>query len=202
MPINKLTDKSITPTFVTDKLGFTPLSESDVAQQINDLVDSAPQALDTLNELAAALGDDANFAHNVYASGNAVPLENGNVGVFLTGYDASDNKYVYYAEMTKDLSSVTVSASPLLTGVNHGDPGVAFYNGQYHMLVTAREASYGNWRVEHWVSDSINSGWSLVGNAINNEYNGNDSIWLEGASDSFVLFEEKGVLYASVAGTA
>jgi hypothetical protein len=65
MPINKLTDKSLTDTFVTDKLGFTPLSESDVQDQISDLVDSAPQALDTLNELAAALGDDANFASTV-----------------------------------------------------------------------------------------------------------------------------------------
>jgi len=33
-----------------------------VATAVSDLVDSAPAALDTLNELAAALGDDADFA--------------------------------------------------------------------------------------------------------------------------------------------
>ena len=32
---------------------------------VADLVDAAPNALDTLNELAAALGDDANFATTV-----------------------------------------------------------------------------------------------------------------------------------------
>lgn len=36
-----------------------------VTQSIDNLVDSAPAALDTLNELAAALGDDNNFASTV-----------------------------------------------------------------------------------------------------------------------------------------
>lgn len=41
------------------------LAESDVQALIADLVDSAPATLDTLNELAAALGDDENFASTV-----------------------------------------------------------------------------------------------------------------------------------------
>lgn len=36
-----------------------------IATAVADLVDSAPETLDTLNELAAALGDDANFATTV-----------------------------------------------------------------------------------------------------------------------------------------
>ena len=36
--------------------------------EVAALVSSAPGALDTLNELAAALGDDASFASNVTAS--------------------------------------------------------------------------------------------------------------------------------------
>lgn len=39
--------------------------ESWVSQQIANLVDSSPAALDTLNELAAALGDDPNFSTTV-----------------------------------------------------------------------------------------------------------------------------------------
>ena len=39
--------------------------DSIVDTQINNLIDSAPSALDTLNELAAALGDDASFATTV-----------------------------------------------------------------------------------------------------------------------------------------
>ena len=53
------------------KFTFTPASipslsgyatQSYVSTAISNLVDSAPATLDTLNELAAALGDDANFA--------------------------------------------------------------------------------------------------------------------------------------------
>jgi len=43
-------------------------TQSDVTAAINALVDSAPGTLDTLNELAAALGDDANFASTVTTS--------------------------------------------------------------------------------------------------------------------------------------
>ena len=40
-------------------------TETYVTTQINNLVDAAPGTLDTLNELAAALGDDANFSTTV-----------------------------------------------------------------------------------------------------------------------------------------
>lgn len=41
------------------------ITQSDVEQAISNLVDSAPEALDTLNELAEALGDNPNFATSV-----------------------------------------------------------------------------------------------------------------------------------------
>ena len=49
----------------------TPVNNTDAASKayvdtaVSNLIDSAPGALDTLNELAAALGDDANFATTV-----------------------------------------------------------------------------------------------------------------------------------------
>jgi hypothetical protein len=43
-------------------------TEAYVTTQITNLVDSAPSTLDTLNELAAALGDDPNFATTVATS--------------------------------------------------------------------------------------------------------------------------------------
>ena len=42
--------------------------QSYVTTQINTVLDGAPAALDTLNELAAALGDDANFATTITTS--------------------------------------------------------------------------------------------------------------------------------------
>lgn len=40
-------------------------TEAQVAAKVSALVDSAPETLDTLNELAAALGDDPNFATTI-----------------------------------------------------------------------------------------------------------------------------------------
>ena len=41
------------------------VTQSDIDTAISDLVDSSPATLDTLNELAAALGDDANFSTTI-----------------------------------------------------------------------------------------------------------------------------------------
>jgi hypothetical protein len=45
--------------------GFPLATESYVGTAISNLIDSAPGTLDTLNELAAALGDDANFSTSI-----------------------------------------------------------------------------------------------------------------------------------------
>ena len=62
---------------------FTPpdlssfATTSDVTSQINSLVDGAPGALNTLNELAEALGDNANFSTTVTNSlATKAPLNN------------------------------------------------------------------------------------------------------------------------------
>ena len=65
-----LTNKSITITGKTTSdllnAGGSTTSISDITTQVQAaIVDSAPETLDTLNELAAALGDDPNFATTV-----------------------------------------------------------------------------------------------------------------------------------------
>jgi len=51
-----------------------------VRTEVTNLVDSAPSALDTLNELAAALGDDANFSTTVTNSiATKLPLAGGTI---------------------------------------------------------------------------------------------------------------------------
>jgi len=53
-----------------DLSGYSTTAEmnSAITAEVANVVDAAPAALDTLNELAAALGDDANFASTVTAS--------------------------------------------------------------------------------------------------------------------------------------
>ena len=63
---------------------------SQVSSAISSLVDSAPETLNTLNELAAALGDDPNFAttitNNIAKKANASDLENYATKTALTSH--------------------------------------------------------------------------------------------------------------------
>lgn len=66
--------------------GFPLSTASDVAASLATLVDSAPATLNTLNELAAALGDDANYATTTTAAIGlkapiASPTFTGNIGM-------------------------------------------------------------------------------------------------------------------------
>lgn len=51
---------------LTNDSGFSTVSYVDTA--VSNLIDSSPAALNTLNELAAAMGDDANFAGTITTS--------------------------------------------------------------------------------------------------------------------------------------
>ena len=98
----------IVATATTSLQSYADTAESDAVSTANaytdaavaNLLDSAPGALDTLNELAAALGDDANFAStvtnniatakseaNTYTDGQIAALDFNNVdgGIAVTG---------------------------------------------------------------------------------------------------------------------
>ena len=125
-------------------------TESYVGTQIANLVDSSPSALNTLNELAAALGDDANFSTTVTNSialkaPLASPSFTGNVGIGVTTpveklhiRDASTDADVYIkiANDSRDwfmgvlgsnsdiLSFKTHDASNLLNITSAGNVGI------------------------------------------------------------------------------
>lgn len=69
-PVTTVSDGSVTSAklatgAIEAKLGYTPVSPTQLSNEVAALVDSAPTALNTLNELAAALGDDANYATTI-----------------------------------------------------------------------------------------------------------------------------------------
>lgn len=71
-----------------------------VDTEISDLIDGSPTALDTLNELAAALGDDANFSTTITtALGNRLRIDVSNQGLTST-------------EKTNALTNLGISSSP------------------------------------------------------------------------------------------
>ena len=64
-------------------------TEAYVTTQVNNLVDAAPGALDTLNELAAALGDDANFSTTITNS-LATKADTSSLATVATSGDYND----------------------------------------------------------------------------------------------------------------
>ena len=69
-PVTTVSDGAITSAKFADgaietKLGYTPVSPTLLTTTVNNLINAAPGALDTLGELAAALGNDANYATTI-----------------------------------------------------------------------------------------------------------------------------------------
>jgi hypothetical protein len=69
-PITTVNDGAITAAklatgAIESKLGYTPVSPTQLTTEVNNIIASAPGALNTLDELAAALGDDANYAATI-----------------------------------------------------------------------------------------------------------------------------------------
>jgi len=84
-----------------------------VVGEINSLIDSAPGALNTLNELAAAMGDDANFSTTVTNSiATKLPLAGGTMTGTLAMDAAIDIKSgsAIHGTITTSSNSLTLNA--------------------------------------------------------------------------------------------
>ena len=89
-------------------------TETYVNTQVTNLVDSAPTTLDTLNELAAALGDDPNFATTVSTSiGTKWTQDNTKISNWDTAYSWGDHASAgYLTSLALDGLSDVSAASP------------------------------------------------------------------------------------------
>jgi hypothetical protein len=83
-----------------------------VSTAVANLVDSAPTALDTLNELAAALGDDASFSTTV---NNALATK-ATTATYTFTIAAADTwtDQTGYFTLAKTVSGITSSDTPIL----------------------------------------------------------------------------------------
>ena len=95
-----------------------------VDTELANLVDSAPTTLDTLNELAAALGDDPNFATtitNLIGTKLAVADFNTTADSWLTTKsttDLAEGTNLYYTDVRFDTRFATKSTTDLAEGTN------------------------------------------------------------------------------------
>ena len=100
--------------YITNHYTTNNYIQTFVAAEVAGIVDSAPAALDTLNELAAALGDDANFSTTV---SNQIGLRATNTYVNST---FSSNNYLQ-SQLSTKLNSSSYTASDVLTKIKTVD---------------------------------------------------------------------------------
>ena len=103
---------------------FGAVTQSDIDASIAALIDSAPTTLDTLNELAAALGDDPNFATSI-ANSIATKLATADFNATADTWlgtksttDLSEGANLYYTEARVDANFATKSTTDLTEGTN------------------------------------------------------------------------------------
>ena len=144
-----------------------PATTAYVTTALANLVDSAPGTLNTLNELAAALGDDANFSTTVTNSiATKLPLAGGT--------------------MTGDLTISTAGPSILLTDTdNNPDYQIKNGNGSFRIIDTTNSVDRIN------INTSGNVGIGTTSPRYNLTVNGNNStavgIAVDNASGSSTL---------------
>ena len=143
--------------------------------------------------------ENPHFAHNVYSTGAPVELDNNRVGVYLTCFDASEYRRIYYAEMNRDATGLIIHATPVMDDGQLMNPSVVQWDNKYHMMIHRRGSPLENSKTEHYASLSLTSGWTKLNEF---SYNGSNSIWMEGVGDNYSVFVENGGLYALVGGTS
>ena len=122
---NYLEESSASATYLTQvnastiyatKVYADSAASSASAAAVSYLVDSAPSTLNTLNELAAALGDDANYASTITtALGNKLDASSAST-TYLTQSSASTT----YLTQTSAYSTYAPTANPTFTGTVSG----------------------------------------------------------------------------------
>ena len=138
---------------------------SDITTAISNLVDGAPAALDTLNELAAAINDDASYASTITtALGNKAPIESptftGTVaGITKSMVGLSDvdnttdaNKPVSTAQQTAldlkaNLSGPTLTGTTTINAIADASTTTAARGGGYMGIPQSAAATTGSYTV-------------------------------------------------------
>jgi len=124
-----LTGTPTAPLAVTGTNTTQIATTSFVQQELNVLTTGAPSALNTLDELAAALGDDANYAATITtALSNKAPIANptftgtvGGITKSMVGLENVDNT----SDANKPVSTATQTALDLK--LNSNSPSVDYY---------------------------------------------------------------------------
>lgn len=143
--------------------GAQAATQTYVSTAISNLVASSPATLDTLNELATALGNDPNFATTVATSiGTKQPQLNGTGFVKVTGTTVSYDNSTYLTTSTAGTTYVpyTGATSDVILGANKIKANSVYAEGS--------GGAGGALQIKQYTSASINEiGYSSIGTLTN-----------------------------------
>jgi len=184
------------------------------------LVDSAPSTLNTLNELAAALGDDPNFATTVTNSiGTKLPLAGGTLTGGLTGTTAGFSGSITASGNSNSFGNTTIGALAASTGtfsasVTAAGNSNSFGNSTFAGNVTVNARGFFNSGGSYPLATSSTQRYNIQIRNTNNTVNSGYGWWwgtdtnfnmffhADGASDRMTLTRlgELGVNWTSPGG--
>jgi len=171
---------------LTNGAGYQNASQ--VASAVAAVVDSAPGTLDTLNELAAALGDDANFATtmtNALANKQAAGTYNTVIGtdsdINTSGATIIDNIYMTDGVLTSHGTRVLTLGDLGYTGAtnaNYITNNTQISNGRGYVIGTKNTGESTSTIVERTSNGYVHASY----------YNGSGTFSTSGASSGMGLF--------------
>jgi len=144
--------------------------------------------------------DAAQFAKRAIATGNVIDNGDGTISFLTNGTDSSDNWNLSVTTMNKDCTNISFSSTLDVTDQALTGNSMTIYKGKYTILCGLYNADISLRTMEMWQSDTIDSGYTKTCNVYTTEYDGHDSVWLEGRSDGSLCFVENGKLYAILMG--
>ena len=124
-------------------IGSSVATRTYVDSSLQNLVNGAPEALDTINELAAAIADDANFATTVTtALAGKAPLASPTfTGTVTIPAGASVEGYVTTAELEGNYSTTTANDAAYLSQTDAASTYLSQANASSTYLTSANAAS-------------------------------------------------------------
>ena len=154
-------------------------TETYVGTQIDNLIASAPGTLDTLNELAAALGDDPSFATTITTSiATKLPLAG---GVMSGNIGRNAHNKGYLVGGYNNVGTSATATNPIFTIGTSYLPAVTTLGNMYGIGYTRGDASF--------MGIASGSGWGMYVAS-----DGDARVWLDGSTGDIVA---SGTLSAS-----
>ena len=192
----EITGNSIVPTQLSTDNSTKIATTAFVKTAISDLVDSSPSTLDTLNELAAALGDDANFSttitnqlaskQDIITTTSDLSVKNITMTGHLQGTDASFNN-LYTDELIISQNSLYMdNGDGTKTKILHNESDTLKLETDPNQNLTINTSGSGVLKLE-----SLGTGNLMLGSNNNVQLYANGNVELQSTNNGTINIKSK-----------